>query len=351
VSDPVGDQYSADAWEGDSGQADANQAYTFDSPELPAGATLNQGVPGTTVRPGDDPVVGAQLNADVFQTEMDPAQTNATYSANAALPANLLGALAGGANGGDAGPGMGGVGDAGGGAAGAGPNQMKLPPPPTISAGGGYITAQVVNADSSLLSAVASAMSGAGRQAALMAGTATMTGSGVSIGGGAAVGSRSTPASALVLGANYGGATQFGDPGDPFGAAVNEWYQNMINALMSQRQGGAGGGGGGGGGGGANPNPNPDSVGEAVDRAVGKWSGEGPSSGPDFQAGYGLPTQAENAASDKDFSPGYGLPTEGENAAADRADAATSDTAAQPGEPDLWDQSNQDPVTDPSEWY
>lgn len=90
MSSPFSDQYEADAWEGDSGLAQANQAYTFDSPALPAGVSLNQGVAGTTVKPYEDPVPGAVLNGDAFTTEMNPSDLSQLTKSNDALGPGLL---------------------------------------------------------------------------------------------------------------------------------------------------------------------------------------------------------------------------------------------------------------------
>jgi hypothetical protein len=86
MSDPIGDAASQDAFEGDSGIAAASQAYQFDSPDV-GDAMLNTGVAGATVRPYEEPVAGAQLNSDVFQTQM---QSSMFTSATAAMADNAM---------------------------------------------------------------------------------------------------------------------------------------------------------------------------------------------------------------------------------------------------------------------
>jgi hypothetical protein len=83
------DAAAQDAFEGDSGIAANNQAYSFDSPDT-GDASLNTGVAGTTVRPNDEPVAGAELNTDMAGAEMDPQMAASLSQANAQLGPSML---------------------------------------------------------------------------------------------------------------------------------------------------------------------------------------------------------------------------------------------------------------------
>jgi hypothetical protein len=205
VSDPISD---SDAFEGDSGQADSSSGL-FDAPTSLPGFSVNQGVPGTTVRPGDDPVVGAQLAPDLFSTAFDPSQYSALGSANAALPSDLMNdarTAIGSAPGSQAGPAPLGSQDQD-------PQQAEAGQLAETTGFGGYLSAVVPGADSSLISALQGAASSAGGVTALFALTVSMSGGGVSAGG-------------EVQGQHnsLGPYTIYGGP-QWFGTTVNQWQQ------------------------------------------------------------------------------------------------------------------------------
>jgi hypothetical protein len=83
------DAAAQDAFEGDSGIAADSQLYSFDHPDV-GDADLNTGVAGTTVRPNDEPVEGAQLNTDMAGAEMDPQMAAGMSQANAQLGPSML---------------------------------------------------------------------------------------------------------------------------------------------------------------------------------------------------------------------------------------------------------------------
>jgi hypothetical protein len=85
----------------------------------------------------------------------------------------------------------------------------------------GYIAASLDYVDDTLISALQSAAKSSGPQAALMSDTVISTGDGAAAGGPMPVGTRSTPASELVYGAQ-GGQDQF--------AANSPWFFPTVSA-------------------------------------------------------------------------------------------------------------------------
>ena len=69
--------------QGGSGSAVGN--VSFDSPDSLPGYNVNQGVPGATVRPGEDEMPGTQLNTDA-----DANMVSALNSDTTAMPSNIL---------------------------------------------------------------------------------------------------------------------------------------------------------------------------------------------------------------------------------------------------------------------
>jgi hypothetical protein len=303
VSDPVGDDasgYDIGPDPGPSGGAGMDQYM----PESLPGYDLNTAIAGAYASPEGGGAVTDTLEneanvssgtastgfvgggSDGFTSEMSPAGYSGTADANAALPQNLLGNLAqasgspgaatpdtqaapateaqgipGPISGDDSGQGIPPMGFTGelssfGGPQGGPPNPKGGPPhipPIQWNSGGGYLSAIVPNADESLASAVSSAASGGGGQAALMAGTVSLSGENIRAGGGTPVGSKNTPAEALIYGSEGGGAPQFHGGAHWFGPTVQAWYDAMVERIQAawlaqQKQAGAGGGGGGGGG-------------------------------------------------------------------------------------------------------
>jgi hypothetical protein len=167
----VADVYTADAWEGDSGFAGGS--VTFSHPALSPGTMLNQGVPGTTVRPLGTP-------GDAVQTSMDPGQVAALNAANAKLPDALYA----------------GVNDI--------PSQqfrgrenVAGPPMEHMT---GYLQSDVIGADAELIRMLQSAAARAGGRAAAVASTIQLVGKRTVVAGGSgSVGRHGAPASILAF--------------------------------------------------------------------------------------------------------------------------------------------------------
>lgn len=167
----MADVYSADAWEGDSGFAAGS--VTFSHPDLSPGTMLNQGVPGTTVRPLGDP-------GNSVQTTMDPGQLAALNAANAKLPDQLYS----------------GVNDI--------PSQsfrgQQNTFGPPLGPMSGYLQSDVIGADAELIRMLQSAASRAGGRAAAVASTIQLVGKRTVVAGGSGrVGSTNAPASILAF--------------------------------------------------------------------------------------------------------------------------------------------------------
>jgi hypothetical protein len=331
VSDAIGDAAAGgDAFEGSGGDVPPDPADSSNnegSSSLP-GFNMNVGVAGAYASPvGDAPSVAhgdlleMQANqtsgtgGDGFSVGMDPQQQAAMAASNLGLANGMLGnartsigqAAAQQQQAQAQGPQpMGPPGQQqgapqpqqAGGQQGGGPGGAGKPPPPinqvSLGASGGFLTADLTYADQSLVSAVAAAASGAGRQAALMAGTVSLSGMHLSAGGSSRVGSRNAAASDLVFGSESGGAPQFGGGGHWFGPTVQAWAAANPPPVKNPPPPQQGDGGGGGpmtpAGQAAVADP---AVADAVNRSLGQWQDQsgGHDSGDAVDNHYETPAQ------------------------------------------------------------